>query len=263
MKILVNDEDCVKYAQYAEVLLKTFVKDVIKLYGPKFISYNIHNLIHLPDDVMNYGYLDNFSSFPFENKLQKMKNLVRRGGKPLEQIVRRMREVDAHHSRVKGSIVVNRLTSLSGYHHSGPLIYECRLADQFKKMQYCRWTNKVPDNCVLISDRKILLIENILRNSNSEVFILAKQYRNYNNLFEYPLPSMAINEFVVSDLSHDLQIWPISCIINKCLRIPMKNPPTILSLFLHYLPMNKLHLQPTLFVIFFYNIKREAPFGIY
>ena len=174
-----------------------------------------------------------------------------------------MREVDAHHSRVKGSIVVNRLTSLSGYHHSGPLIYECRLADQFKKMQYCRWTNKVPDNCVLISDRKILLIENILRNSNSEVFILAKQYRNYNNLFEYPLPSMAINEFFVSDLSHDLQIWPISCIINKCLRIPMKNPPTILSLFLHYLPMNKLHLKPTLFVIFFYNIKREAPFGIY
>ena len=54
----------------------------------------------------------------------------------MEQIVRRMREVDAHHSRVKGSIVVNRLTSLSGYHHSGPLIYECRLADQFKKMQY-------------------------------------------------------------------------------------------------------------------------------
>ena len=77
----------------------------------------------------------------------------------------------------------------------------------------------------LASDRKILLIENILRNSNSEVFILAKQFRNYNNLFEYPLPSMAINEFFVSDLSHDLQIWPISCIINKCLRIPMKNPP--------------------------------------
>ena len=143
----------------------------------------------------------------------------------MKQIVRRMRDVDAHHSRVKGIIVVNRLTSLSGYHHSGPLIYECRLADQFKKMQYCRWTNKVPDNCVLISDRKILLIENILRNSNSEVFILAKQFRNYNNLIEYPLPSMAINEFFVSDLSHDLQIWPISCIINKCLRIPMKNPP--------------------------------------
>lgn len=55
-----------------------------------------------------------------------MKNLVRRGGKLLEQIVRRNREVDAYYSRVKGGIVVNRLTSLRGYHNSGPLIYECR-----------------------------------------------------------------------------------------------------------------------------------------
>jgi hypothetical protein len=74
MKLLVNEENCVLYAQYAETLLKKFVKDAIKLYGPKFISYNIHNLINLPDDVINYGPLDNFSSFPFEKKLQKMKN---------------------------------------------------------------------------------------------------------------------------------------------------------------------------------------------
>jgi hypothetical protein len=87
IKIFVNNEDFVKYAKYAEVLLKTFVKDAIRFYAPKFISYNIHNLILFPYDVMNYGSLDNFSSFPFENKLQKM-NLVRRGGKPLEQIVR-------------------------------------------------------------------------------------------------------------------------------------------------------------------------------
>jgi hypothetical protein len=131
MKILVNDKDCrpITYAQYAEKLLKTFVKDSVILYGPKFIAFNIHNLIHLPGDVVNYGPLDIFSSFPFENKLQKMKNLVRRGGEPLEQIVRRMREVDAHHTRVKGSTVVNRLTFLRvnrfrlRYHNSWPLIH--------------------------------------------------------------------------------------------------------------------------------------------
>jgi hypothetical protein len=83
-----------------------------------------------------------------------------------------MREVDAYHSSVKGSMVVNRLTSLSGFHNSGPLIYEYRMADQFQKMQYLRWTitNKAPDNCVFISDRKVLLIENILRDSKSIYF---------------------------------------------------------------------------------------------
>jgi hypothetical protein len=68
-----------------------------KLYWPKLNAYNNPNLIHLQYDVINYGPFDNFSSFLFENKLQKMENLVRRGGKPLEQIVRQMWGVDTHH----------------------------------------------------------------------------------------------------------------------------------------------------------------------
>ncbi len=206
MKLLVNDEDCQAYVPYAEKLLKAFVKDSIKLYGPKFVSYNIHNLIHLPSDVLTFGNLDKFSSFPFENKLQQMKTLIRRGGKPLEQIVRRMREIDANNARTNtGSplnTAENRFASLSDGHHSGPLIYQFGHADQFKTMQYGRWkiTNKRPNNCVFTTDRKVVIIENILRTANSEIFILGKQYITYNNLFEYPLPSMMINEFVVSDL---------------------------------------------------------------
>ena len=74
-----------------------------------------------------------------------MKNLVRSGGKPLEQIVRRMREVDANNSRTNtGSAAVNlavgnsMFTSLSDGHHSGPLINQYGHADQFKTMHYGR-----------------------------------------------------------------------------------------------------------------------------
>jgi hypothetical protein len=76
----------------------------------------------------------NFSSFPFENKLQKMKNLVRRGGKPLEQIVHRMWKVDDHHTKVKESTVLIRLTSLSFLSQFWVFDTGYRMVDQFKKM---------------------------------------------------------------------------------------------------------------------------------
>lgn len=92
IKILVNREMCKVYADYAESLLKLYVPMCADLYGPEFISFNVHNLIHLPNDVRKHGCLDDNSSFPFENKLQKLKNLLRQSGNPLKQIVNRLEE---------------------------------------------------------------------------------------------------------------------------------------------------------------------------
>lgn len=30
-----------------------------------YVSYNVHNLLHLTDDVERFGVIDNFSAFPF------------------------------------------------------------------------------------------------------------------------------------------------------------------------------------------------------
>ena len=61
--------------QYCEGLMKLYVKDAMTLYGEHFISYNVHNLIHVPDDVsyMNSP-LYEFSCYSFENNLQTIKN---------------------------------------------------------------------------------------------------------------------------------------------------------------------------------------------
>lgn len=43
-------------------------------FGPGSKIYNIHSLIHLPDDVRNFGKpLDDISAFDFENLLGKIK----------------------------------------------------------------------------------------------------------------------------------------------------------------------------------------------
>lgn len=83
-----------KYEQnleYANSLLKYFVKIFIILYGKQHVSHNVHNLLHICD-VANLEILDDFSAFPFENYTQTFNKLIRKSEKPLQQIISRLNE---------------------------------------------------------------------------------------------------------------------------------------------------------------------------
>ena len=59
---------------YAKDLLIFFVQKAPEFYGKNFLVYNVHNLIHLHQDVEYFGEtLDAYSCFPFENHLQVLK----------------------------------------------------------------------------------------------------------------------------------------------------------------------------------------------
>jgi hypothetical protein len=65
---------------YARELLVYFVKTSELIYGETFVSYNVHSLIHIADDVEHFGKsLNDISAFQFENHLQKLKKV---SGKP-------------------------------------------------------------------------------------------------------------------------------------------------------------------------------------
>ena len=91
--ILSSKEFCFSQNQYAHQLLLFFLKEAEEIYGPEFLSYNVHSLIHLPDDVLRYGSLPNFSAFPFENYMQTLKKLLRKSDNPLQQIVKTFRRI--------------------------------------------------------------------------------------------------------------------------------------------------------------------------
>lgn len=74
IRLLVAQDTHILYNGKATSLIKQFISDYIIIYGPEYISYNVHNLIHLPECAKFHGPLDKFSAFKYENHLQEIKN---------------------------------------------------------------------------------------------------------------------------------------------------------------------------------------------
>lgn len=93
IRILATPGINVEQNRYAKNLLETYFIDFIKLYGENNVTYNTHGLLHLADDALKWGALDEFSAFIFENQLQQIKKMIRKNDKPLEQLSNRIFEI--------------------------------------------------------------------------------------------------------------------------------------------------------------------------
>lgn len=66
IRCLVFYPDSLMHLTFAEHALKKFVENSEDVYSPSFMSYNVHGLLHLIEDVKNFGSVDDFSAFFFE-----------------------------------------------------------------------------------------------------------------------------------------------------------------------------------------------------
>ncbi|XP_053667908.1 uncharacterized protein LOC128718296 [Anopheles marshallii] len=97
-----------QYWEYAGQLLHQFVSEFSEIYSSNYLTSNVHNLLHILPDVQRFGPLTSISSYPFENKLQFIKNLVRTGHRSLNQVVCRvteLRELEAADKRIKDTTI--------------------------------------------------------------------------------------------------------------------------------------------------------------
>ena len=142
IRILACPQLASRFCDYANELLVLFVTEAGKLYGKEIYVYNVHCLIHLANDVKNLGPLDEFSSFPFENKLGQLKKMIRKPQFPIQQIVYRL----AEKQQVKSVICdqANENSVVKHEHSTGPLLAAYRGYIQYRWLQTtdgCRQTN--------------------------------------------------------------------------------------------------------------------------
>jgi len=75
------------YRDLASKSLMEFVQNYLCIYGSKCVSYNVHSLIYLSFFVNLHRLLDNFSTFKYENYLQKLKKSMKCCRFPLDEIL--------------------------------------------------------------------------------------------------------------------------------------------------------------------------------
>ncbi|XP_036142749.1 uncharacterized protein LOC105834125 isoform X1 [Monomorium pharaonis] len=217
ISILCNPIDCKNNNAYAHELLVYFVQTFKILYSEKYVTYNVHNLIHLHEDVKNYGCLDMFSAFPFENYFQEMKKMLRKSAQPLQQLHRRLTE--------KSKSKINMRYELEEYPilkkpKNEELQFGCEQSHREATFKNFTLSSEKEADSYCYINKNVLKIKYIGK-KNGETVILGKILKNSSNISSYPCDSRHLGIHVGDEWS-DVGIYPVSQISAKAIRLPYK-----------------------------------------
>jgi hypothetical protein len=186
MTCLLNPALCAKYADFCQELFPLFVEHYGALYGEDKITYNVHGLVHLPDDTRRFGALDRVSCFPFENYLGMMKRLVRKRSSSLQQIVARLQERAVNRSiSDKDSKEDQGDHLLQQLHVSGPLVDEINVVNQYRQIAFHDFvvTLNSRDNYLRLVTGDIVACENIVTDIHKNIWIIYRTFSKFSSFF--------------------------------------------------------------------------------
>lgn len=227
ISILLNPAYCLEYNNYAKTLLRHFVKTFIDLYGSQFATFNLHGLIHVSDDVIEFGPLDSCSAFPFENFLQVFKKSIRKGDKPLQQTIKRFGEISNTDYWVKNiSPCDSNLPHYSQPHSSDLLLAGCDKFQQFKSVKFNLFeiTTTHPNCYCVLKDSSIVTVCNIVFSKNMRgMVILCQEFATKDNFFSAPLIESSLLGIHVVKNKLMLCEKPVTDIVGKVIVLPLQN----------------------------------------
>ncbi|KAE8741816.1 hypothetical protein FOCC_FOCC012648 [Frankliniella occidentalis] len=213
--IMSKDKEILNWAEACIIL---FVRDSAKLFGKHFVVYNIHSLLHVVNDVRKYGMVDNFSAFPFENYLGKLRRSVRAYHHPLQQLVNRYQENNLNTNKAQ------REMTLLCPHNDGPVVSGIR-GSQFKRLQSKTLSLSVDfdgDNFVKIGNETAKIL-NIMKGLSGTVYLVGRIMLNKTEFFKYPCSSSEFDIFLVDNEFSELGVWQLAEVESKCAVMPYKS----------------------------------------
>lgn len=212
--ILANPNTYLSKNNYAGELLEYFVNNFGSLYGKKYYSHNLHSLLHLSRDCSRHGPLDRFSAFPFENKLQQIKRLVRSPSYPLQQVCRRLMEREE----------VELADHVEKYEQLKFCQVETNSSERSECFRVCKFTNfelsdKPGNNICKLKDGSVIKIHYFVRSSPPE--IIGKKFKRSEDFFHSPCPSSLIGVQIVKELSN-IRRFDLNLVETKCVLLPLE-----------------------------------------
>lgn len=197
--LLSNNANNVQWNSFAKSCLVEFVKRCKEYYGPTFLVYNVHSLIHLADDSLTYGSLDNCSAFGFENYMQTLKSYVRKQNKQLVQVARRVSE----RNQIQNVDNLSSVVSCDGdkYVYNGVTV-----------------STKQGDNCFLTESSEIVLIKEIQK--SNDMFMLKCNVLDLSVVDGYPCESSKMGIYIVKLVDDTLVTISNADLNRKCVLLP-------------------------------------------
>ena len=196
-----SQKDPLPHIALARVKLEEFVNKSSSLYGPTFVAFNIHNLIHISSDVEKSGLnLNKISGFPFESYLGEITSLIRSPKHVVAQYCRRLFEKNTYSNKT--------------YVHKDELDIISQNKKEIMKIKYqgVILGKKHPNNTVILKNSNIVEIQKFLY-IGKILHIEIKQY-----IQKCSFSSNLLNAWEVKKLSKDSNIIPINTIKNKCVK---------------------------------------------
>ena len=212
---------------FAHELLVKFVKGFKTLYGKEYVTYNVHNLVHLSEDAYKLGPLDSFSAFDFENYMKFIKKLLRKNEKTLQQIHRRLAE-KLHLSNKRNAkrkaypVLLKKINRV--------LPFNCNNCHKILQFRDFELRDCLPDNCCILNDGHVFQIESIGKRDN-EIIVIGMEFIELQSLKNYPLNSGEMGIWRVQKLSAQ-KVFSAKEITNKAF-LCVHNKRTYVTPLLH------------------------------
>lgn len=162
----------------AETLLNDFVFEFGEIYGRHYMSHNVHMLLHICEDVIKYGPLDEFSCFPFENYMTPIKEFVNGNNFVLEQVSKRCEE------QLNASQIVS--VRKSNEHGNIELIWKKQnLEIKYKGLKF---DSSQKNRFMLTIDKRIVVISKIFE-QDGKVTVEGNVILNKEPMYQFPVNS--------------------------------------------------------------------------
>lgn len=230
-RIISHHEWCVEHNDYAKVLAKTFLDQVSTLCGNDFVTYNSHSLIHLVNDCLTLGSIDNFSCFKFESFLHFLKKVIHTAKNPLQQAVNRISERTQFLTIPKAKIQNATDLKVSFIPRDPPPI-EASDVVYFKKCitnVTCLRGNS-PDGYTLTEDGKIMKVKYFAKSSDG-IYCVGRLHE-LEVFTEFPsLTHWKVG--YIGPKSRNQSILPLQSLVAKCMCLPTKKHKDMILPILH------------------------------
>jgi hypothetical protein len=185
--ILCHSDFHLLYNDLAHVLFCDFIQDFAEIFGESYISYNFHMLSHLAEESKKNGPLDEFSAFPFESFLGRMKYFISSKNNQLEQISNRVSEMFACSSTP---------STKRNQDNKNILLKKPLGNDEYKELQYfgCQLNSDIRNCLVLLKKKVVIKIEKIFTRGE-KILAIAKEFLLVEDFYDFPVHSSELGIF--------------------------------------------------------------------